>query len=437
MLFKSNLKKIIILGINHLSLNFASKMSKKNDIVMLDKEIRCDTNEVDVIIDKIGSDLIDKLNEYNLKKTNIFVSMTENEEYNLFSAELASKFGVEKTAAMVYSNSYNNLSTVDLIFNPYQLIVDKVNSLVKETRFNNIKNLIPGKVNISEIIITKKDMFFNKKLKRIKITDGLIVALKRNGKLTIPNAEMILNADDIIYFLYKKGTFSFIIKQIFAGRKVNKKVFIIGGRELGFIQAERWKNIFEHIIIIESDLKTCHKIAKKSNEVLILNGEGIEKKLLLEEGLTKESIFLSFDSNDFHNILSSYLAKDMRCNNIITLLNDYKYKDIADLLKLDNLIFVPEIVTNYLQMHLRKEYKYDKFFLGGEIYTAQIKINNNNKIINKKISELKNTGGILIGVISREDEIIIPDGNIILKNHDQLTIFYNKNSEDQLYNIFN
>jgi len=362
MLFKRKENKMIILGINEFSINLANNLSKDHEIIMLDIEEFDHNYNVDAIIGKIERDLVTTLNEYNIENISLFIAMTKNEEYNLFAAQLAGEYGAKNTVAMVFNHKYMNITSANYIFNPYQLVINLTNSLLKETRLRNIKNLIPGKVYVTDFIVSSNDSFVNTKVKNFKLKDSKIIAIKRNGNTITPYSDMKLLPSDIIYVLYKKGMVSNVIKQLWKKGKINKRVFIIGGNELAFIQAQYWYNIFTSVIIIESNLEKCHDLANRTDNILILHGEGIERNLLLDEGLSSDSIILTFDDNDFHNLLSSYSAKKFGCNRVITLLNNFRYKEMATVLGLDNIIIIPEVISKHLITYNKSKTILNKYF---------------------------------------------------------------------------
>lgn len=436
MLYKKKDNKMIILGINELSLAFARKYSNSYDIVMIKEDETTEKTEVDVIITPIVNDILDTLLKNELDNA-FFLALTENEEFNLFTACLAHEYGARETIALVSNPNYMNLSSASYIVNPYQIIIDKIESLIKETRLRNIISLIPGKVKVIKFILNKKDHFAYKKVKDIKINDGLIFAVKRKEKMIIATDDIELIPDDSLYILFKRGMLSVIFNQIFKKVKIRNKVFILGGNELGYLQAVSLKNIFNSVILIEPDINNCHKLARKSEDIIILHGEGTEKKMLLEEGLTNNSILLALDNDDYHNLLSSYQAKTLGCNNIITLLNYNKHVEIAELLGLNNIISLPQVVTDHLYNYIKIGHKINKLFLGSDVYTAKIRIKPDSKVVNKKINELKYKFIFLIGVIIRGNKIIIPDRSEYIFQGDEVLLFFYKNMETRIYNIFN
>lgn len=432
MLYTKKDNKMIILGINEFSLSFTKKYSNNYDIVMIRREESVEELEIDAIITPICNDILETLLVNDLKNS-IFLALTENEEFNLFTTSLASEYGARKTIAIVNNPNYINLSSANYIINPQQLLNDRIDNMIKENRLKNITNLIPGKINVIEYTLGKKDLYVYKKLKDVKLSNGMIFSVKRDNKTILPNGDFELLPNDSLFIIYKKGMLSIIFRQLFRIEKIRNKAFIIGGNE---ILAENLKNFFSSVILIETDLSNCHKLARRSDGIIILNGEGTEKKLLLEEGLDDNSVFLAVDRNDYHNLLSSYQAKTLGCNNIITLLNYQKHLEIAEMLGLSNIISLSQLVTDHLNDYIRTGCLFNKYFLGADIYTAKIRIKPDSEVINRKINKLKYSTGFLVGVILRGSQIIFPDQDECILAGDEVLIFFYKNMETRIYNIF-
>ncbi|AZO95360.1 NAD-binding protein [Halocella sp. SP3-1] len=432
MLFKTKSNKIIILGIDKNSQILADYLSKKNDIIILDKNYS-KYPDIDVFFDNFDNGLVEILKKHNIADVYSFIAMTDNNEYNLFAAELAKNMGADKTICLTSNSCYLEIkSNIDLIINPYQVIIDYLSYLLKETRLVNIMNLIPGKINISSIKVVNDDSFSYIRVKDIELIDTLIIAIKRQHRTFVPQPETKIYPDDLIYILFKKSIINNLFG-LFNRYKKKRRLFIIGANQLARLLIKGWKKLFEPIIIIDPDLAKCNKFADEFDNILILHGEGTDTQLLSEEGLNTKSILINLSDNDFANLLGSYSSKKYACQNVYTIINNHKHCKIAELLNLENTISVPEVIKDYLSDFINSSQRINKYFLGDEVYTTELRINNKH---NKKVKDYKLPSGIIIGLIIRDNEYIIPDGESLLKKDDRLIIFFNKKNEIKLHNKF-
>jgi trk system potassium uptake protein TrkA len=235
--------------------------------------------------------------------------------------------------------------------------------------------------------------------------------------------------------MYKRGLNDWL--EIFSFRQMAKrKLFILGGKDLGLFLINYWRNIFKPIVIIEPSLQQCNILASKLERPLILHGEGTELQLIKQEGLNKSSIFLAASSDDLQNLVSGFGAQKLGCRTVVSLINESIHKEIANLLNLNNIIFIPELVSDYVLNFLQTEQKLNKYILGNQIYTSKIILNDNFLAVNKKIKELKLPAGIIIGIIIRDGNTIIPDGDNKLISGYKLIIFFEKRLESKIKHIF-
>lgn len=437
MLFKSDSEKIIILGLNEISLFLAKKLSQNKDVIIMYKKNNLknyNIEETDIITQKIESNIYSELNKLNNTDRLIFLAITYSEIYNIFASRIASELHFKIVITLAYTQDYyqENLKT-DLIVNPHQLIINNILTNIKQTRLLNIKRLIPGKINISKIKVKKEDSFAGIKIRNFKLDNSLILAIVRENKIYIANAEMDILPGDYIYWLYKKG-FSDWFKAFKTGFFKKNKIFIFGGKKLCLKLIYEIKNIFETIVIIEPEIETCNFLASKLEKPLILNGEGTEYNLFKEEGMNQKSSLIALSSNDSQNILSSFCADNLSCQDVLTLINKSHHQKLADLLKLHKTLFPPEIIYKYIQKYFKDNLNLNK--LEKDIYITKITLKRNSYVINKKIKNLNLGNDIIIGVIIRKKKIIIPDGNNSLKKDDTIILIFKKEKESKIINKF-
>ncbi|MFW5998299.1 MAG: TrkA C-terminal domain-containing protein [bacterium] len=437
MLFKTSSEKIVILGLNEISLFLAKKLSINKDIIILYENENFQDyriEETDIITQKIDFNIYQELTKLNDRENIIFISMTTDEIFNIFAARIAAEFNFKMIISLVYTNEYSQINyDFDLIINPHQLIINYILTSIRETRLLNIKRLIPGQINISKIKVKNDDSFVNTKIKNINLKKSLILAVIRKNKIHMATPELELYPGDYIYWLYKKGISDWL--RFFNPRYYKKnKIFIFGGKKLCYKLVNEIQNIFEPIVIIEPELKTCNFLASKMEKPLILHGEGTEYNLFKEEGMNDQSIFIALSHSDSQNILSSFGAENLSCKTVLTLINKYHHKKIANLLDINKTIFIPELISNFINKYFNNNIKLNK--LEKDIFISKINLSQNLLILNKKIKNIGLSPGILVGVIVRNNKIIIPAGNNTLQAEDTVFVFFKKEKETEVKNKF-
>jgi trk system potassium uptake protein len=128
---------------------------------------------------------------------------------------------------------------------------------------------------------------------------------------------------------------------------------IAGGGKVGLRLARSLVGQCE-VKIIERD-KRCEYLASQlPSSMLILNGDGADEDLLLEENVGQMDLFLALTSDDEDNIMSAMLAKRLGANRVLSLINRRAYADMMQGSTIDIAISPSQTVIGELLAHLRR-----------------------------------------------------------------------------------
>lgn len=148
------------------------------------------------------------LEEAEIENADIFISLSEFDEVNYVSCQLAKKvFGVKKTISSVSNPKdvqiFEKLGIDSALSSTY--LVAKV--IEKESLSNDIYQLINidnDNVTLSKIRLHEDNSFANKMLKDVKLPINInISCLLRDDKIIIPNGNTTLLSDDVLYIVSK------------------------------------------------------------------------------------------------------------------------------------------------------------------------------------------------------------------------------------------
>src|SRR5699024_8083099 len=131
----------------------------------------------------------------------------------------------------------------------------------------------------------------------------LICVVERNGVLTIPDGDFRLKSGDIISFISTlKVAYSFFKKINLESRKVNSAI-IVGGGKTSYYLAKSLIQSGISVKIIEQDETRCTELSALLPESLIIvNGNGTEESLLMQENLSQTGALIPLTGIDEENI---------------------------------------------------------------------------------------------------------------------------------------
>lgn len=209
---------VIIVGCGRVGAELAKLLSNEgHDVVIIDKNpaafnrLGGTFNGVTLVGNGFDPDL---LKQAGIEKANVFCSLTNGDNTNLVSAQVAKKiFSVPKVIARVYdperAQIYQSLG-LDIISGTI-LFAAMVRDKIIESRFSSY--LIETK-DVGVIQIEVKDNLDNKRIKDINLEGEFqVVAIKKIKGTIIPTPETALKKNDVIMAIVKTESLGKIRKR--------------------------------------------------------------------------------------------------------------------------------------------------------------------------------------------------------------------------------
>ena len=147
---------------------------------------------------------IEFLKEEGIDKTDLSVSITEDEEENVLSAVLCKKLGVKKTLALIVHPEYERIVTsigIDVPLVPRKLLASKVYRQLSRRKFIDIFELSED-LEIVEVEVTENSA--DKQVKDAELCD-LIVAVKKVDGVELARGDTLLKEGDKLICIKRKG----------------------------------------------------------------------------------------------------------------------------------------------------------------------------------------------------------------------------------------
>jgi trk system potassium uptake protein TrkA len=431
--------KIIIAGCGKAGYNLASVLFENNDIIMIDenKEAleRADQN-LDVMCIK-GNCISSKiLLEAGVNNCDVLVSVTTRDETNIVCCLTAKNLGASRVIARIrnyeYANEIDEMKSdmnLDLVINPEKKVADEILKFLKFSKDIKVDFFANKNIEILEIKINKKNLMCNLKLKDIIKNDNqniLIAAILRDNFVIVPKGNDVIKENDTVYIIaHGNKTINFCQRNKIYVNKLNS-VIIVGGGRIGCYLAEYLNNLGIKTKIFEVDKKRCIFLNDILPKSVIINGDGMDDKLLKSENIEDADAFISLTGRDEENLISVLLAKNLGAKKVIAKINREHYSRAINSLNLniDNIINPGMITSKYVARYIDN--------IGDNINNSLInikklnvfdfKIDISTSFLNKYIKNLNLIENVLIAAIIRNREIIIPDGESIVKLGDHLVL---------------
>lgn len=204
------------------------------------------------------------------------------------------------------------------------------------------------------------------------------------------------------------------------------KVMIIGAGKLGYKLAESMVLEDIDVTVIDNNPKVL-ELVNEHIDVLTVLANGIDINILRELNINQYNLLVASTDSDETNTLICSLAKKLGCEKTIARIRNPEYMQQLDFIKTEmgiDHIVNPDLATaQVMEKYLLKNYSfYSGDFASGKIQMIDFNIENMDEFVGKKLMELEDFQGLLVTTISRNGDIIIPNGSTELMVKDTIHV---------------
>ena len=400
------------------------------------------SNQLDVMCVKGNCASRSALLEASAHDAHMVIAATSSDEINLLCCHCARGLGVSYTVARVRSAEYaGDLESmkqelgINLLVNPEFATAVEISRLLRFPGAANIDTFARGRVEIVAFHVQEDDFLAGKTLASLapKIRDlaMLFCAVERNGEVVIPNGPFEMQQGDKIYLAGTPSGISQFYKLL--GRQSHKvrSAFIVGGGRITFYLVALLERLGISCKVVEKNEERCRDLAERFPHSLIIHGDGTDPELLSEERMEASDAFIALTDRDEDNLIISLCAHQAGVSKVVAKSNRQNYAAIARSAGVESIVS-PKVTTADQILRLVRGIKNSKGnamtalyrIAGGQAEAMEFHVTaaTHNLGIPLKDLQPKLKKGILISVVVRHGQVIIPNGSTTLEEKDTVII---------------
>ncbi|MGB4086907.1 Trk system potassium transporter TrkA [Methanothrix sp.] len=346
--------RILITGAGEVGFLIASELHTDHDVTVIDKDpdacARLQDMDVKVLQGNAANARL--LSEADVKRADIVVAVTGNDEVNVITCIIASHFGVRQTIARVSNPEYIDQPVQDrkevgisfMICPELTMAEDMASSLYFSSLLMN-RELANGLVNLVEFKVTD-EMNIQGSVENIILPNNCnLIAINRAGEIAIPKKGDEVRKNDHLMLLCDHRSVPALGRMLHES-KTTQKAMIVGGGMVGFYLASQLERMDMDVKIIEKDADRCAEIADKLSGTMILNGDGSDLSLLKEEGAGTMDVVFAVTGLDDKNLLCSLLVRQLGAKKILSRVNRNAYIRLFEMVGVDRAISPGQVTAD-------------------------------------------------------------------------------------------
>ena len=450
--------KIIIIGTGKVGFSLAEQLlNEKHDITIVDTQdsaLRRATDALDIMSVKGNGVSTDTLREAGAEDADLLVAATNSDEVNMVCCLTAKHLGAKYTIARIRNPEYNlglhelkkNMG-IDMVINPENATAVEISRLLRFPSAANIETFCRGRVELMGFRLQEGDFLVNQPLHalsaQVKQLSLLVCAVDRDGEVTIPNGSFVPQVGDKLYLIGRPTSLDQFFRLLGRYSPKVKTVFIVGGGKISVYLTAILEKMKMRVKIVELSEKRCRLVSEMMPRTTVICGDGTDQELLESERMSAADAFVALTDRDEDNLIISLYAMQQGMHKVVTKCNRQNYTGIARAVGLDSVIS-PKLITAAQILQLVRGMQNSQGSVMNTLYriadgkteAMEFTVGPSTRHLNVPLRDLHLHKGILIAVIMRDGEIIIPEGSSCIQEGDSVIIISRDRPIQDLNDIY-
>lgn len=431
--------KIIIAGAGEVGTHLAKLLSReKQDIILMDDDegrLSALGSNFDLMAVTGSPTSISALKDAGVDHAELFIAVTPDESRNITASMLATNLGAKKTLARIDNYEYllpknkdffKTLGVDSLIY-PEMLAAKEIVSSMRMSWVRQWWEFCGGNLILLGAKLREKAEILNVPLYELGGTDTPyhVVAIKRGNETIIPRGSDQLKLHDIVYFTTTRKYIPYIRK--IAGKENEadvQNVMIMGGSRIA-VRTAQYVPDYMKVKIVESSIDRCNRLTEiLDDKVMVINGDGRDMNLLIEEGIKNTQAFVALTGNSETNILACLAAKRMGVSKTVAEVENIDYIQMAESLDIGTVINKKLIAASHIyQLMLDADVSNVKCLTFANADVAEFVVKPGTKITKCPVKDLGLPKGTTIGGLVRNGEGQLVTGDTVIQPGDHVVVF--------------
>ena len=450
--------KVIVCGAGQVGFNIARHLaSEGNDVTVIDQRpelIRkiSDTLDVKGLVGFASHP--DMLESAGAVDSDMVIAVTFADEVNMVACQIChSLFKVPTKIARVRHQSYlepmwrdlfsRDHMPIDVIISPE---IEVARAVVRRLQVPGAIDVIPfagGRVSLVGVHCSADCPVVHTPLRQLTELfpdlGMLVVGILRGDRIIVPNGDDHMVPGDDVYFTVDTDHMDRALAAFGHEEEEARRIIIVGGGNIGMFLAREIEEGFPdvNLKIIEIDGEQAKAAADQLQRGVVLHGNALDRDILDEANVSATETIVAVSNDDEVNVLSSLLAKRYGAKRAVTLINNSSSGPLVSTLGIDVVVSPRDVTVSTILQHVRRgRIRAVHSIREGLAEVIEAEALETSPLMGAPLREVKLPAGIIVGAILRDDEVIIPDGDTVIRTKDRVIILASAGQVKKVEKLF-
>jgi trk system potassium uptake protein TrkA len=221
--------------------------------------------------------------------------------------------------------------------------------------------------------------------------------------------------------------------------KKNRKIVITGDSFSTLELAEMLDKTENHITLVDPSLEHAQTAAERFQNIQVLTGDCTKVDTLQEVNIDKASFFIASSDAPDYNMLSALLAKAEGAHEVIAVSTETQHDKLFHSIGIDHVVN-PRLTTarEILEIISRGQIGAVVRLSDVDIEAVRFTVEPGSSIANAQVKKFarKLKKGSILGVVVRENTMILPHGDTVIEENDHVIMITRHKNLPALSKLF-
>lgn len=447
--------KIVIAGAGVVGESLCSELSEEgNDVILIEKVEKIlnrlvETYDITGLVGNGAS--YETLLEAGTDTADIFIAATESDELNIISSIIAKKLGTKFTIARVRNPEYSsNMQFVreglgiSLMINPEQETAKSIANKLMFPVALSVENFFGQRAGFISIRVQKDNFLNGMQLKELEFSskDKVIICTVRRGEdVFIPSGDFTILEGDIVHIAgSKEAVHKFYDKIEKSNLKIDSALLVGGGTISHYLIGKLLENRIE-VKVIENNKERAEKLSEAYPKAIVIRGDEADQEFLMQERISNYDATAILTDSDEENAVITMFVNSITNSKLITKMSRTLLIPMLEKNTRTSAVVPKKVISDMIisvvrsKANMRGSTMSFLYRLENQVEFITFEINENSNAIDIPLKDLKIKKGILIASILRNEKMIFPGGNDVIKSSDSVMIVITASSIEDFDDI--
>lgn len=438
--------KVVIVGAGEVGESIARNLCENHNVTIVDVEEER-VEELNYSLDVLaitgdGTD-VETLQSADTDTADMFLAATDDDESNIVACATAKAISDAFTVARIKDSKYlrtweQNESAfgIDFMVATNVLAAEAIARVTALPTARDADFFASGTVQMAEFDVCENSPIAGNTVEETDVYSSLtFAAILRNGDVEIARGDSRIEIDDRVVVIGSSQSVHEFARDCVPEemREEASEVVIAGGSEIGYHVARLLNEQGLSTRLVEEDKSRARKLAEALPNTMVMQSDVTDMRFLDREHVEDADILVSALESDEKNLLQSLLAEQIGIGRTISIIDQGAYVDLFEKVGVDVAINPRNVVAEEITRFTQAGTENIAFIETDKAEILEIEIDDESVLAGRTIEEsMKDLPrGVVIGAITRNDEMVVPRGDTTPQAGDHVIAFVEFDAVDE------